>query len=207
MFLSLLQAHNIMNNYQQIFENNRKWVTEKKASDNAFFEKLSKDQQPGFLYIGCSDSRVPAEEITGARPGEMLVHRNVANQVDPSDSNAMSVIHFAVTELHVSHIVVCGHYMCGGIKAAMEGELGAPLGTWLQPIRVLASKHRNELEAIDNLDGRFRRLVEINVQAQCETVVNLPVTQELFWGTGFPQVHGWVFNMHTGELIDLNFQP
>ncbi len=196
-----------MDNYQQIFENNRKWATEKKASDHAFFEKLSKEQQPGFLYIGCSDSRVPAEEITGARLGEMLVHRNVANLVDPSDSNAMSVIHFAVTELQVRHIIVCGHYMCGGIKAAMENELDAPLGTWLQPIRVLASKHRNELEAIDNLDGRFHRLVELNVLAQCETVVNLPLIQELVRGTGIPQVHAWVFNMHTGELIDLNFSP
>lgn len=182
-------------------------MAEKKATDNAFFEKLSKEQQPGFLYIGCSDSRVPAEEITGARLGEMLVHRNVANLVNPSDSNAMSVIHFAVTELQVRHIIVCGHYMCGGIKAAMENELDAPLGTWLQPIRVLASKHRNELEGIGDLDGRFRRLVELNVLAQCETVVSLPLIQELSKGSGFPQVHGWVFNMHTGELIDLNFNP
>ncbi len=137
----------------------------------------------------------------------MLVHRNVANLVDPSDSNAMSVIHFAVTELQVRHIVVCGHYMCGGIKAAMERELDAPLGSWLQQIRVLASKHKKELEAIDNLDGRFRRLVELNVLAQCKTVVNLTLIQELIRGKGFPTVHGWVFNMHTGELVDLNFQP
>jgi len=196
-----------MSNYQQIFKNNRKWATEKKATDSEFFAKLSKDQQPEFLYIGCSDSRVPAEEITGAQPGDMLVHRNVANLVDPSDTNAMSVIHFAVTELQVRHIVVCGHYLCGGIKAAMERELDAPLGTWLQQIRVLASKHRKELEAIDNLDGRFRRLVELNVLAQCDTIVNLSLIQELIRKKGFPKVHGWVFNMHTGELVDLNFQP
>ena len=195
-----------MIDYQQIFENNRKWAAEKKASDREFFNKLSKEQQPGFLYIGCSDSRVPAEEITGSRLGEMLVHRNVANLVDPKDLNTMSVIHFAVRVLQVRHIIVCGHYMCGGIEAAMSSELDVPLDSWLQQIRVLAGKHRNELELIEDLDGRFRRLVELNVQAQCETVVNLPLIQELIRETGFPRVHGWVFNMNNGELIDLNFQ-
>lgn len=192
--------------YKQVFENNRRWVAEMSASDSGFFAKLSGEQRPDYLYIGCSDSRVPAEIFMGAQPGEVFVHRNVANQVDPSDRNAMSVIQFAVKQLRVEHIVVCGHYMCGGIQAAMEKRIDEPLDSWFRQIRGVAGKHRNELEGIDDLDRRYRRLVELNVEAQCANVLGLQVVQEAIGKYGSPTIHGWVYDMHTGGLIDLDFQ-
>ena len=195
-----------MIDYQQVFENNRKWATEKMAADSVFFEKLTKDQQPGFLFIGCSDSRVPAEEITGAQPGELFVHRNVANMVDPTDPSALSVVQFAVEELRVKHIVVCGHYMCGGVQAAMENKVDGPLDSWLRPIRVMAGDHRDELESIVNLDGRFRRLVELNVETQCRNILALPVVREAIGKSNSPTIHAWVYDMHTGALHDLDFR-
>ena len=191
---------------KQVFENNRKWVAEKSDSDSDFFAKLSREQRPDYLYIGCSDSRVPAEIFMGAQPGEVFVHRNVANQVDPSDRNAMSVIQFAVKQLQVEHIVVCGHYMCGGIQAAMEKGIDEPLDSWFRQIRGVAGKHRDELEGIDDLDRRYRRLVELNVEAQCTNVLGLQVVQEAIGKYGSPTIHGWVYDMHTGGLIDLDFQ-
>lgn len=195
-----------MINYQQVFENNRRWAREKKAADSAFFEKLAKDQQPGFLFIGCSDSRVPPEVITGAGLGEMLVHRNVANLVDPSDPNAMSVIHFAVESLKVAHIVVCGHYNCVGINTAMENGPDDAVRSWLRPVRVMAGDHRDELENIADLDGRFRRLVELNVETQCRNILALPVVREGIAKSNFPSIHAWVYDMNTGGLNDLDFR-
>lgn len=194
-----------MINYQQVFENNRRWAREKRGSDSGFFEKLAKDQQPGFLFIGCSDSRVPPEEITGAGLGEMLVHRNVANLVDPSDPNAMSVIHFAVESLKVPHIVVCGHYSCVGINTAMDNGPDDPLRSWLRPVRVMAGDHRDELENISDLDGRFRRLVELNVETQCRNILALPVVREAIAKNNLPSIHAWVYDMSTGGLNDLEF--
>ncbi len=192
--------------YKQVFENNRRWMAEKSASDSNFFVKLSGEQQPDYLYIGCSDSRVPAEIFMGAQPGEVFVHRNVANLVDPSDRNAMGVIQFAVTQLKVEHIVVCGHYMCGGIQAAMEQKIDEPLDSWLRQIRGVAGKHRDELEGIDDLERRYRRLVELNVEVQCTNVLGLQVVQEAIGKNDSPTIHGWVYEMHTGRLIDLDFQ-
>lgn len=192
--------------YKEVFENNRLWVAEKKASDNEFFSKLAKDQHPDYLYIGCSDSRVSAELFMGAQPGEVFVHRNIANQVAPSDGNAMSVIHYAVEQLQVKHIVVCGHYMCGGIQAAMKPGQDGPLDPWLRQIREVAVSNRQELEKLDNVEDRFHRLVELNVEAQCRNVLGLKVVQESIRQHGGPLLHGWVYDIRSGELLDLDFR-
>ena len=192
--------------YDQVFENNRSWAAEKKASDRDFFAKLSEDHQPDYLYIGCSDSRVPAEIFMGAEPGEVFVHRNIANQVALSDRNAVSVIHFAVDQLQVKHIVVCGHYMCGGVQAAMERRQDSPLDPWFDQVREVAELNRLELERMKDVGERFRRLVELNVEAQCRNVLKLEVVQEAIRKNGTPTLHGWVFDIHSGGLIDLDFQ-
>jgi carbonic anhydrase len=190
--------------YQQVFENNRLWAAEKHDSDVDFFTKLTQEHQPDYLYIGCSDSRVPAEIFMGAELGEVFVHRNIANQVDPSDRNAMSVIHFAVTQLGVKHIVVCGHYMCGGVEAAMGNREHGPLDPWFDLVREVANRNRSELESLGNTEERYRRLVELNVEAQVTNLMKLDVIQESMRKTGGPSVHGWVFDLHTGILIDLD---
>lgn len=191
--------------YEQVFENNRRWVTDKKASDSEFFAKLAEEQNPDYLYIGCSDSRVPAEIFMGAQPGEVFVHRNIANQVALSDRNAMSVIHFAVDQLHVKHIVVCGHYMCGGVQAAMQQRQDSPLDPWFDQVREVAKVNRLELESLNDQGERFRRLVELNVETQCRNVLKLEVVQEAIRKNGTPTLHGWVFDIHSGALTDLDF--
>ena len=192
--------------YKQVFENNRLWVAEKKASDRDFFAKLTGEQQPDYLYIGCSDSRVPAEIFMGAQPGEVFVHRNIANQVALSDQNAMSVVHFAVDQLKVKHIVVCGHYMCGGVQAALERGRDSPLDLWFDQVREVAELNRLELDRLEDAGERFRRLVELNVEAQCRNVLKLEVVQEAIRKNGVPTLHGWVFDIHSGALTDLDFQ-
>ena len=193
-----------MPSYEQIFENNRKWVAEKKATDQEFFEHLSHGQNPDFLYIGCSDSRVTAEEMMGAQAGEVFVHRNIANLVSNNDLNAMSVIKYAVAYLQVKHIVVCGHYGCGGVKASMEPQDLGILNPWLRNIRDVYRLHREELNALEGND-RYMRLVELNVEEQCLNVMKTTVVQKTYQKNGYPIVHGWVFDIRTGGLIDLNF--
>lgn len=193
-----------MATYEQLFENNRKWVEEKKAGDASFFDKLARDQQPDYLYIGCSDSRVPANEIMGLEPGEVFVHRNVANLVNATDLNVMSVINYAVVHLKVKHIIVCGHYNCGGVRAAMLPKDMGILNPWLRNIRDVYRLHKDELNAIANEDKRYERLVELNVQEQCINVTKLASVQQSYVKNKFPVVHGWVFDLHTGILKDLN---
>jgi len=192
-----------MTTYEQIFENNRRWVEEKKASDKDFFEKLAEGQDPDFLYIGCSDSRVTAEELMGVNPGEVFVHRNIANLISNNDLNVMSVISFAVDHLKVKHIVVCGHYYCGGVKAAMQPRDLGILNPWLRNIRDVYRLHRNELNAIVGEDKRYKRLVELNVEEQCFNVIKTAAVQKAYMNSHYPIVHGWVFNIKSGELIDL----
>ncbi len=192
--------------YQQVFENNKKWIASKLKGDAQFFEKLSKEQNPDFLYIGCSDSRVPANEIMGLEPGDVFVHRNVANLVVSIDMNVMSVIDYAVEHLGVKHIVVCGHYGCGGVKAAMQSQDMGLLNGWLRNIRDVYRIHQDELEAITNIDERYSRLVELNVQEQCINVIKTASVQKSFIHNGYPTVHGWVYDLHNGELIDLNIE-
>lgn len=189
-------------NVLKIFENNRKWVEEKLGRDPDYFKNLAKGQNPGFLYIGCSDSRVTAEELMGLAPGEVFVHRNIANMVPNTDLSSMSVIDFAVVHLKVNHIVVCGHYYCGGVKAAMEpNDLGL-LNPWLRNIRDVYRLHKNELEQIADDEERYKRLVELNVQEQCINVIKTAAVQKAIRERGLT-VHGWVFDIRSGRLIDL----
>ena len=193
-----------MTNYHQIFENNKKWVAEKKASDKEFFENLAKGQDPDFLYIGCSDSRVTVEDLMGLEPGEVFVHRNIANLVCNNDLNVMSVINYAVAHLQVKHIVVCGHYYCGGVKAAMQDRDLGILNPWLRNIRDVFRLHKDELNSIHDEEQKYKRLVELNVEEQCNNIIKTAILQQAYLRTGYPLVHGWVFDVKTGELIDLN---
>lgn len=189
--------------YEEIFENNRRWVESKKASDANFFDKLSKDQQPDYLYIGCSDSRVTAEELMGFNPGEVFVHRNIANVVSNNDLSVISVLTFAVQHLGIKHIVVCGHYECGGVKAALQQTDLGILNPWLRNIRDVYRLHKEELNAIKDEHQRCDRLVELNVQEQCLNIMKTAVVQNAFATNGYPMVHGWVFDVRSGFLKDL----
>ena len=185
-----------------IFKNNEKWVTDKLALSPDYFNNLSRDQSPEILYIGCSDSRVTAEELMGIEPGHAFIHRNIANMVISIDLNVLSVIHYAVTYLNVNHIVVCGHYNCGGVKAAMQAvDLGI-LNPWLRNIRDVYRIHKDELNAIADEQARYDRLVELNVQEQCINVIKTADVQKAIRQRGIT-IHGWVFDMRTGKLIDL----
>lgn len=189
-------------NIAQIFENNRNWIAEKLKLDADYFSDLSKGQSPEVLYIGCSDSRVTAEDLMGAQPGEVFVHRNIANMVPNTDLNTMSVINYSVNHLKVSHIVVCGHYYCGGVKAAMQSADLGILNPWLRNIRDVYRLHKDELNDIKNEEEKYKRLVELNVQEQCINVIKTADVQRAYRQRGL-QVHGWVFDIHTGNLIDL----
>jgi carbonic anhydrase len=190
--------------YKQIFENNRKWLEEKKRTDKEFFDKLSQGQSPAFLFIGCSDSRATAEELMGAGPGEVFVHRNVANLVPNNDASSASVIEYAVEHLRVKHVVICGHYFCGGVKAAMQSQDLGLLNPWLRNIRDVYRLHKVELNAIPEENDRYNRLVELNVQEQCVNVLKMSVIQKAEVAGRMPEIHGWVFDVGTGKLIDLN---
>lgn len=192
-----------MTSYEQLFENNRQWVASMTAKDADFFARLAKTQTPEFLYIGCSDSRVPANEIMGLQPGEVFVHRNIANIVDGIDLNAISVINYAVDQLRVKHIIVCGHYNCGGVLAAMQPKDMGILNPWLRNIRDVYRLHQNELDGIQDEHARYNRLVELNVQEQCINVIKTAVVQKSYLKNQYPVVHGWVFDLETGVLNDL----
>lgn len=188
---------------KNVFKRNRQWVAEQKEIDKKYFEKLSRGQRPEILYIGCSDSRVTAEELMGARPGEVFIHRNIANMVSNLDVSAMSVINYAVKHLRVQHVVICGHYDCGGVKAAMEPHDLGLLNPWLRSIRDIYRLHKNELNAIEDERQRYNRLVELNVQEQCVNVLKCSDVQIACHERQLA-VHGWVFDIQTGKLIDLN---
>lgn len=192
-----------MDLYHQVFENNKKWIAQKKATNADFFSHLAEGQSPEILYIGCSDSRVTAEEMTGIRPGQMFVHRNIANLVPNNDNSSASVIVYAVEHLNVQHIVVCGHYFCGGVRAAMQARDLGILNPWLRNIRDVYRLHKETLNAITDEDARYNRLVELNVQEQCINVIKMAVVQRKYLEQGFPKVHGWVFDVGSGELKDL----
>lgn len=191
-----------MGKLEKIFENNKTWIAEKLAISPNYFNELSQGQQPEFLYIGCSDSRVTAEDLMGVQPGEVFVHRNIANLVNNVDLNVMSVINYAIRHLKVNHVVVCGHYNCGGVKAAMQPKDLGILNPWLRNIRDVYRTHLEELKAIENEDERYNRLVELNVQEQCVNLIKTAAIQEAYNERKLT-VHGWVFDIHTGKLIDL----
>lgn len=192
-----------MTTYDEIFENNKKWIEQRLQENKNFFQELARDQNPDYLYIGCSDSRVTAEEIMGIRPGEAFIHRNVANLVNNVDLNVMAVINYAIRHLHVKHIIVCGHYNCGGVKAAMVPKDLGILNPWLRVIRDVYRIHKAELDAIADEQKRYDRLVELNVQEQCINIIKTAALQLSVAQGGFPKVHGWVFDIHSGKIIDL----
>ncbi len=185
-----------------IFNNNQQWIKEKVKNDENYFKKLSISQNPQILYIGCSDSRVSAEELMGAQPGEVFVHRNIGNMVPNTDMSAMSVINYAVTHLKVMHIVVCGHYYCGGVKAAMQSSDLGILNPWLRNIRDVYRLHKTELDTIKNDEDKYKRLVELNVQEQCVNVIKTSDVQRAIKERQLT-VHGWVFDVNSGQLTDL----
>lgn len=189
--------------YRKVFENNRAWVKEMNEKDGSFFEQLAKAQHPDFLYIGCADSRVPANVIMGVEPGKVFVHRNIANIVTHTDLNVQSVIEYAVTHLHVKHIVVCGHYGCGGVQAAMQSADLGVLNPWLRQVRDVYRLHLDELEAMSEHE-RFRKLVEFNVKEQCINVIKTAAVQKHWLQHKTPTVHGWVYDLENGLLQDLD---
>lgn len=190
--------------FKQIFINNEKWIQQKTAIEPDYFTELSKGQSPEILYIGCSDSRVSAEEMIGAAPGEIFVHRNIANMVISIDLNVMSVLNYAVNHLKVNHVVVCGHYFCGGVKAAMQAQDLGILNPWLRNIRDVYRLHKTELNQIQDENDRYNRLVELNVKEQCINLVKTAAVQKAYKERNL-KVHSWVFDIHSGKLIDLNF--
>ena len=192
--------------FSTIFKKNEKWIADKLAVDANYFDKLSKGQSPDFLYIGCSDSRVTAEDLMGLQPGEVFIHRNVANQVIPTDNNINAVIQYAVEHLKVKHVIVCGHYECGGVKAALHPSDMGQLNSWLQTLRDVRRLHSGELDGIADDRRRFDRLVELNVREQCMNIIKIDHVQKAWYRTGFPKIHGWVFDVRSGKLIDLGLK-
>ena len=189
-------------NLENIFANNKKWIAKKLKIDENYFKNLSKGQNPEILYIGCSDSRVTAEELMGVKPGEVFVLRNIANMVPNSDLGSQAVLLYAVSVLKVKHVVVCGHYNCGGVKAAMQPADMGILNPWLRNVRDVFRLHKDELACIKDEDAKYDRLVELNVQEQCVNVIKTVAVQSAI-REGRLTVHGWVFDMRTGKLIDL----
>jgi carbonic anhydrase len=185
-------------------ENNRAWAAGKVAADPGFFRRLEGQQAPEYLWIGCSDSRVPANEIVGLDPGELFVHRNVANLAPPQDTNYLSVLQFAVDVLRVKHVLVVGHYGCGGIAAAVDGQRRGLVDHWLHPIRELWQEHRQELDALPTEHARYDRLCELNVIRQVKNVAADVFVQDA-WARGQElSVHGWVYSLSNGLVNDLN---
>lgn len=189
-------------NLDKVFENNEQWIKDRLAVDPDFFTNLGKGQNPELLFIGCSDSRVSAEELMGLGPGDAFVHRNIANMVISIDLNVMSVVNYAVENLKVNHVIVCGHYECGGVKAAMQSSDLGILNPWLRNIRDVYRIHKNELNAITDEGIKYDRLVQLNVKEQCVNLIKTAAVQKAYRDRGL-KVHGWVFDVHTGKLIDL----
>lgn len=190
--------------YDDIFEANKRWVNEKNSTDPDFFKKLASEQHPDFLYIGCSDSRVHANEIMGLEPGEVFVHRNIANMVINTDLNVLSVINFGVHNLKVKYIIVCGHYNCGGIKAALDFKDSGIISPWLRSIRDVYRLHEKELLKIEDADERYKRFVELNIYEQCINVIKIKEVRDSYRETGYPKVAGWLYDLENGILRDLN---
>ena len=190
--------------YKKLLENNKNWVAKQLAIDPVYFDKLANSQNPEYLWIGCSDSRVPANQITGTLPGDIFVHRNIANLVVHSDMNMLSVLSYAVEVLKVKHIIVCGHYGCGGVIAAMENKQFGLIDNWLRHIKDVYRYHHKELDAIEDKTQRARRFVEVNVIEQVHDLCKTSIVQNA-WKDNQPlHVHGWVYDIQDGIIKDLN---
>ena len=190
-----------------LLDGNKEWVNRIKEEDPDFFGRLAEGQAPEYLWIGCSDSRVPATEITNSLPGSIFVQRNIANLVVHTDSNLLSVAYFAVHYLKVRHIIVCGHYGCGGIRAAMSNESYGYLDNWLLHLKDVYSSNRSELEGIESYDERLDRFTELNVMAQVSNLAKLSFIQKARERGGYPQIHGWVYAVGDGLIRDLEVSP
>ena len=190
--------------YKKILENNKKWVEEQLDLDPDFFKDLAKGQQPPLLWIGCSDSRVPANEIIGAKPGEVFVHRNIANMVIHTDMNMLSVLDYAVNVLKVSHVIVCGHYGCGGVKAAMGNQSIGLIDNWIRHIKNIYRYHEVLLNSIEDETERFNKFVEINVQEQVIDLAKTSIVQNAWRNGQQLTLHGWVYGLNSGYITDLD---
>ena len=189
-----------MENYKKLLLANKAWVQDRLALSPDYFSRLADEQTPEYLWIGCSDSRVPAESITGAEAGELFVHRNIANQVSHTDFNLLSVLQFAVDVLKVKHIIVCGHYGCGGIKNAISHKHLGLIDHWLGNIKDIYHAHKEELDNIADVDQRNRRMVELNVQSQLWHLAEFSIIQAAWQKENRPFLHGWVYDLHTGYI-------
>lgn len=191
------------NSYKKLIDGNRKYAMEKKHDDPNYFKKLALGQEPQYLWIGCSDSRVPANEVTNTVSGDIFVHRNIANMVVHTDVNLMSVLDYAVNILKVKHVIVCGHYGCGGVKAAMKSESFGYVDSWLRKIKEIYQKYNEELNKIEDFESRANRLCELNVIEQVHDLAKTKIIQEA-WKTRKLQIHGWVYGLDDGLIKELN---
>jgi carbonic anhydrase len=189
-----------MYSYQKLLEENKNWAAEQVERDPEYFSRLVDIQQPEFMWIGCSDSRVPANELTGSQPGEIFVHRNVANMVVHTDLNMLSVLQYAVEVLKVKHIIVCGHYGCGGVRAAMTQTSLGLINKWLRNIKDVYRIHRKEVDAIEDETKRSNRLVELNVREQVMNLAKTSIVQSAWKNENRPDLHGWVYDLHDGII-------
>jgi carbonic anhydrase len=197
-----------MESYKRLLLANKAWVKEKLDIRPDYFDRMANNQTPEFLWIGCSDSRVPAEEITGTEPGELFVHRNIANLVIHTDLNMLSVLQYAIEVLKVNHIIVCGHYNCGGVKNAMGHQSLGLINKWLRHIKDVYRFHAAELDAIKDENQRYQRLIELNVVEQLRNVAETSFVQRAWYFEGRPYLHGWVYDVKTGLLKELSMmQP
>ncbi len=197
-----------MKSYEKLLEDNKFWADSRKKADPDFFEKLLHVQTPEFLWIGCSDSRVPPNEITQTQPGEIFIHRNVANLVVNTDVNMLSVLDFAVNHLKVKHVIVCGHYGCGGIKAALsQDDFNLALNMWLRNVKDIYRFHRTELDAIADKGKRSDRLVELNVQEQVMNLAKTSIIQKAWKNENRPHLHGWVYELKDGLICPVFEMP
>lgn len=190
--------------YNSLLDGNRQWVKEMIDKDPKFFDSLAQGQNPEVLWIGCSDSRVPANQITGTHPGDIFVHRNIANVVVHSDMNMLSVLDYAVNVLKVKHVIVCGHFGCGGVRAAMGNGQNGIVDNWLRHIKDVYRTYSDELDAIGNEEDRLKRLVELNVIEQVFNVSKTSIIQNNWKDRNYPVIHGWVYSLETGLIKDLN---
>jgi carbonic anhydrase len=189
--------------YQKLIDGNRRFALEKKFDDPEYFKKLSLGQKPDYLWIGCSDSRVPANEVTSTASGEIFVHRNIANLVVHTDLNLLSVLEYAVKHIQVKHIIVCGHYGCGGVRASMTNQSFGLVDNWLRNIKDVYNDNSKELDAIEDLDKRADRLTELNVIEQVRNLAKTTIVQEA-WKTRALHLHGWVYGINSGLITDLS---
>ncbi len=191
------------NSIEQIIKNNRAWVAQKQAQDNSYFEEMAAGQKPPYLYIGCSDSRLALTRFTGTEPGELFVHRNIANQVSLTDMNFLAILNYAISHLEVKHIIVSGHYGCGGIKAALESRTIGIIDNWVNPIREIYLQKQDEIDALPTQEQRLNRLAELNVILQVKNIYQTSIMRQSLEQGKAPEVHGWVVDISTGLITDL----